>query len=183
MSVAGILRDGESRMKKTLEAASADFATLRTGRANPTLLDSLKVEYYGQTMPVTQLGTVSAPEARLLVITPWDKGALPAIEKAISKSDLGLNPSSDGVVIRLVIPPLTEERRKDFVKQLAHKAEAGRVALRNIRRDAIEHFKRDDEVTEDDEKRAEKDVQKLLDRYIMELDTLQKAKEAELLEV
>jgi ribosome recycling factor len=183
MSVASILRDAEARMKKTLEAEAADFATLRTGRANPALLDSLKVEYYGQSMPVTQLGNVIAQDARLLVITPWDKGALAAIEKAISKSDLGLNPSNDGVVIRLSIPPLTEERRKDFVKQLSHKAEAGRIALRNIRRDANEHFKRDDEVTEDDEKRAEKDVQKLLDRYIGELDTLQKTKEAELLEV
>jgi len=183
MSVSSILRDAEVRMKKTLESTGADFATLRTGRANPTLLDSLNVDYYGQAMPVAQLGTVTAPEARLLVITPWDKGALSAIEKAIMKSELGLTPNNDGVMIRLSIPVLTEERRKDFVKQLHHKAEAGRVALRNIRRDAIEHFKRDDEVTDDDEKRAEKDVQKLLDRFIGELDTLQKAKEAELLEV
>jgi ribosome recycling factor len=183
MSVSSILRDAETRMKKTIESAAHDFATLRTGRANPTLLDSLKVEYYGQMLPVNQLGTVSAPEARVLLITPWDKGALAAIEKGIQKSDLGLTPNNDGQNIRLNIPMLTEERRKDFVKQLAGKAEAGRVALRNIRRDAIEHFKKDDEVTDDDAKRAEKDVQKLLDKYVAELDTLWKQKEAELLEV
>jgi ribosome recycling factor len=169
-------------MKKTIESAQADFATLRTGRANPSLLDSLKVDYYGQQMPVNQLGTVTVPEPRVLIIQPWDRGALVAIEKAITKSDLGLSPNNDGIVIRLNIPPLTEQRRKDFVKQLAHKAEAGRVALRNIRRDAIEHGKKDDEITEDDVKRLEKDVQKLVDRYIAELDSLQKTKETELLE-
>lgn len=183
MSVSSILRDAETRMQKTIESAVHDFATLRTGRANPTLLDSLKVEYYGQMMPVNQLGTVSAPEARVLLITPWDKGALAAIEKGIMKSDLGLTPNNDGQNIRLNIPMLTEERRKDFVKQLAGKAEAGRVALRNIRRDAIEHFKKDEEVTDDDAKRAEKDVQKLLDKFVAELDSHWKSKEAELLEV
>jgi ribosome recycling factor len=183
MSVSTILRDAESRMKKSIESATTDFATLRTGRANPSLLDSLKVEYYGQLVPLNQVGNVTAPEARTLIITPWDKGALSAIEKAIMKSDLGMNPNNDGQQIRLNIPMLTEERRKDFVKQLANKAEAGRVALRNIRRDAIEQCKKDDEVTDDDAKRAEKDVQKLLDKYVAELDTLWKAKEAELLEV
>ncbi|MDX1934563.1 MAG: ribosome recycling factor [Capsulimonadales bacterium] len=182
MTPSDILRDAETRMKKTLESAQADFATLRTGRANPSLLDSLKIEYYGQQMPVNQLGTVTAPEPRVLVIQPWDRASLSAIEKAITKSDLGLSPNNDGVVIRLNIPPLTEQRRKDFVKQLANKAEAGRVALRNIRRDAIEHGKKDDEITEDDVKRLEKDVQKLLDRYVAELDSLQKTKETELLE-
>lgn len=183
MSIADVLKDAESRMKKSLEAAQHDFATLRTGRANPTLLDSLKVDYYGQTLPVNQLGTVSSPDARLLVIQPWDRGALGAIEKAIQKSDLGLTPANDGAAIRLAIPPLTEQRRKEFVKQLHGKAEAARVALRNIRRDANEHLKRDDELTDDQIKRAEKDVQKLADKYIAELDALQKAKEAELLEV
>ncbi len=182
MTPSDILRDAETRMKKTIESAQADFATLRTGRANPSLLDSLKVDYYGQQMPVNQLGTVTVPEPRVLIIQPWDRGALVAIEKAITKSDLGLSPNNDGIVIRLNIPPLTEQRRKDFVKQLAHKAEAGRVALRNIRRDAIEHGKKDDEITEDDVKRLEKDVQKLVDRYIAELDSLQKTKETELLE-
>lgn len=183
MSVADTLRDTETRMKKSVEAAQHDFATLRTGRANPVLLDSLKVEYYGQTMPVNQLGTVTAPEPRLLVIQPWDKGSLAPIEKAITKSDLGLTPTNDGVVIRLSVPPLTEERRKDFIKQLHQKAEAARVSVRNIRRDANDHLKRDETVTEDEEKRAEKDVQKLSDKYIAEIDSLQKAKEVELLEV
>lgn len=183
MSIADVLRDAESRMKKSIEAAQHDFATLRTGRANPALLDSLKVDYYGQTLPINQLGTVSAPDARLLVIQPWDRGALAAIEKAIQKSELGLTPANDGAAIRLPVPPLTEERRKDFVKQLHGKAEAARVALRNVRRDANEHLKRDAELTDDQIKRAEKDVQKLADKYIAELDALQKAKEAELLEV
>jgi ribosome recycling factor len=183
MSIADVLRDAESRMKKSIEAAQHDFATLRTGRANPALLDSLKVDYYGQTLPINQLGTVVAPDARLLVIQPWDRGALGAIEKAIQKSDLGLTPANDGQAIRLAVPPLTEERRKDFVKQLHSKAESARVALRNVRRDANEHLKRDTELTDDQIKRAEKDVQKLADKYIAELDALQKAKEAELLEV
>lgn len=183
MSVTDILRDAENRMKKSVDSASHDFATLRTGRANPTLLDSLKVDYYGQTMALTQLGSVTAPEARTLVIQAWDKGALPAIEKAISKSELGLSPNNDGSVIRLNIPPLTEERRRDFVKQLAGKAEAAKISVRNIRRDAIEQCKRDENVTDDEVKRAEKDVQKILDKYIAEIDSLQKSKEAELLEV
>ena len=183
MSVSEILSDAESRMKKSLDSANNDFATLRTGRANPSLLDNVRVEYYGQTMPINQLGGVTSPDPRLLLVDPWDKGALPAIAKAITNSNLGLTPNNDGQVIRLSIPQLTEERRKDFVKQLAGKGEAARVALRNIRRDAIEQFKRDEEVTDDDAKRAEKEVQKLLDRATAELEVLLKAKEAELLEV
>ena len=183
MSVASVLRDAETRMKKSVESAAQDFATLRTGRANPALLDALKVDYYGQQMPVAQLGTITASDARMLVIQAWDKGAVQAIEKAIQKSELGLTPAIDGTNIRLSIPPLTEQRRKDFVRQLHQKAEGGRISIRNIRRDAIDHLKKDDEVTEDEEKRAEKDVQKLLDKYIHELDTLAKSKEAELLEV
>lgn len=182
MTVSEILRDAESRMKKSIEAASADFATLRTGRANPSILDSVKVDYYGQPTPISQVGTISVPEPRTLIISPWDKGTLALIEKAIRNSNLGLSPNNDGQAIRLNIPPLTEERRKEFVKQLAQKTEAARVSLRNIRRDAIEQCKKDEEVTEDDAKRAEKDVQKLLDRYIADLEVLQKAKEAELLE-
>jgi len=182
MSVSSILKDTEGRMRKSIEAAQADFATLRTGRANPAILDAIKVDYYGQTMPINQLGTVVAPEARTLLITPWDKGALPLIEKAISNSNLGLTPNNDGATIRLNIPALTTERRKDFVKQLSQKAEAAKVALRNIRRDAIESAKKDEEVTEDEAKRAEKDIQKVLDTFMAELDTVQKAKETELLE-
>lgn len=183
MSIADILKDAESRMKKSVEAAQHDFATLRTGRANPTLLDALKVDYYGQSLPVNQLAAITAPDPRLIVIQPWDKGALAAIEKALQKSDLGLTPTSDGTVIRLAIPPLTEQRRKEFVKQLHHKAEAARVSVRNIRRDSNEHMRRDTELTDDAIKRAEKDVQKLADKYVAEVDALAKAKEAELLEV
>lgn len=183
MIIADVLKDAESRMKKSVEAAQHDFATLRTGRANPALLDALKVDYYGQSLPVNQLGAITSPDPRLIVIQPWDKGAIAAIEKALQKSDLGLTPSSDGNVIRLAIPPLTEQRRKEFVKQLHTKAEGARVSLRNIRRDSIEQMRRDAELTDDDKKRAEKDVQKLADKYVAEVDTLAKAKEAELLEV
>jgi ribosome recycling factor len=182
MSVASILKDAESRMRKSIEAAQADFATLRTGRANPAILDAIKVDYYGQSLPINQLGTVVAPEARTLLITPWDKGALPLIEKAISNSNVGLTPNNDGATIRLNIPALTTERRKEFVKQLSQKAEAAKVSLRNIRRDAIEAAKKDEEVTDDEAKRAEKDIQKILDTFMAELDTLQKSKETELLE-
>lgn len=182
MSIEDVLRDTESRLKKSVESAAQDFATLRTGRANPAILDSLKVEYYGQAMPLNQLANVSIPDAQMLLISPYDKGAIPMIEKAITKSDLGLTPASDGGVIRLRIPTLTEQRRKDFVKQLSGKGESGRVALRNIRRDANDQFKKDEEVTDDDAKRAEKEVQKLLDKYSAELDALLKTKEAELLE-
>jgi len=183
MSVSDIIQDMESRFKKTVEAARADFATLRTGRANASILDSFKIEYYGQPTALNQLAQIAVPEPRLLTSTPYDRTILGTIEKAILRSDLGLNPANDGQLIRLSIPPLTEERRRDLVKQLAHKAEASRVALRNIRRDANDHFKRDEAITDDEAKRAEKDVQKLLDRYMAEVDVLQKAKEAELLEV
>jgi ribosome recycling factor len=182
MTVAEILKDTETRMRKSIESAQADFATLRTGRANPALLDSLKVEYYGQLMPVNQLGTVTAPEPRVLLISPWDRAAIPIIERAISNSNLGLAPNNDGTSIRLNIPMLTQERRKEFVKQLAQKGEAGRVALRNIRRDAIETAKKDEEITDDEAKRAEKDVQKIVDRFMAELDAHLKQKETELLE-
>jgi ribosome recycling factor len=182
VSVSEILKDTEIRMKKSIESAQADFATLRTGRANPALLDSLKIDYYGQPTPVGQLGTVAAADARTLLITPWDKGTLSLIEKAISNSTLGLTPNNDGVAIRLNIPALTTERRKEFVKQLATKGEAARVSLRNIRRDANDALKKDEEVTDDDAKRAEKDVQKLLDRAIEQLESLLKGKETELLE-
>lgn len=182
MSVSDSLRDLDGRLKKSVEAAQHDFASLRTGRANPALLDAIKVDYYGTVMPINQLGTVTVPEARLLVIQPFDKGAMAAIEKAITKSDLGLTPNNDGIVIRLAIPPLTTERRKDFVKQLHQKGEAARVSVRNIRRDILDSMKRDEEMTDDDIKRAEKDVQKALDKTIAEIDALQKAKEAELME-
>jgi ribosome recycling factor len=182
VSVSAILKDTEVRMGKTLESTAADYATLRTGRANPAMLDGLKVDYYGSPMGVRDLANISSPEPRVLLIEPWDKAAMPLIEKAIMNSNLGLNPNNDGVRIRLNIPALTTERRKEFVKQLAGKAEAGRVALRNIRRDANEQLKKDEEVTEDEAKRAEKEVQKILDKYSAELEALEKAKESELLE-
>lgn len=182
MNVADILKDSDARMRKSIESAQADFNTLRAGRASPAMLDGLRVDYFGQPMPVNQLGTIVSPEPRVLLITPWDSSALPLIEKAIINSSLGLNPNNDGSTIRLNIPALTQERRKDFVKQLSQKTEAARVSLRNIRRDGIDAAKKDDELTEDDVKRVEKDIQKILDKFMGELDSLAKAKEQELLE-
>ncbi len=180
------LRDTETRMQKSLESTRHDLQAIRTGRANPALLERVEVDYYGSKMPLPQVATVTAPEARMLVIAPWDKGALPAIERAIQKSGLGLNPSSDGIIVRLIIPQLTEETRKGLIKNVHKRIEEGKVAVRNIRRDAIEHlrqFKKDGQIGEDEEKRTEGDVQKLTDRYIHDLDAMQKHKEEELLEV
>lgn len=182
MNVAEILKDADTRMRKSIESAQADFATLRAGRANPAMLDGLRIDYFGQSMPLNQLGTVVSPEPRVLLITPWDSSVLPLIEKAITNSSLGMNPNSDGSTIRLNIPPLTQERRKEFVKQLGGKTESARVSLRNIRREAIDTAKKDEELTEDDVKRVEKDVQKGLDRFIGELDVMAKNKEQELLQ-
>ncbi|MEI6916142.1 MAG: ribosome recycling factor [Armatimonadota bacterium] len=181
-----LLKDAEYRMGRAVEVAVEDFQTLRTGRANPTLLDHVVVDYHGTSMPVNQLGSVSAPEPRLLMISPWDKQALGMIEKAILISDLGLTPTNDGNVIRLQIPYLTEERRKDMVKQLHKRAEEHRVAVRNVRRDVNDKFKNQEkshELSEDECKRLQDQVQKLTDRFIDEIDRLQKHKEAELMEV
>ena len=182
MNVADILKDSDARMRKSIESAQADFNTLRAGRAVPAMLDGIRVDYFCQPMPVNQLETIVSPEPRVLLITPWDSSSLPLIEKAIINSSLGLNPNNDGSTIRLNIPALTQERRKDFVKQLSQKTEAARVSLRNIRRDGIDAAKKDDELTEDDVKRVEKDIQKILDKFMGELDALAKAKEQELLE-
>jgi ribosome recycling factor len=173
-------------MTKAVEAAQQDYSTIRTGRANPALLERVTVDYYGTSMPVNQLATISVPEPRLLVIAPWDKNAIPLIEKAITKSDLGLTPTSDGTVIRLTIPHLTEERRKELIKLLHKKAEEHRVAIRNIRRDANEELKRlekSGEAAEDEVRRAQEQIQKLTDKYIEQIDKLTQAKEAELMEV
>jgi len=181
-----LLRETETRMQKSIEVTRHDLAGIRTGRANPGLVEKVEVEYYGSRLPLTQVATVTAPEPRLLVIAPWDKQVIPAIERAILKSDLGLNPASDGNVIRLPVPQLTEETRRNLIKLVHKRIEEGKVAVRNIRREAIEHlraFKKDGEVAEDDEKRTEDQVQKQTDRCIHDLDQLQKAKEAELLEV
>jgi len=180
------LTDTEKRMQKAAEALSRELAAIRGGRARTSLVDHVKVEYYGSTMPLNQVATVSAPEARLLTIQPWDRQALSAIEKAIQKSDLGLNPSNDGHIIRLAIPPLTEERRKDLVRVVHKKVEEGRVAVRNVRRDCLEELRRlerEEHVPEDDERRAQEKLQKLTDRHIEDIERLGQEKEAELLEV
>ena len=180
------LKELESKMEKSLNSLMNEFATVRAGRANPAVLDSVKVEYYGAPTPITQLASVSVPEAHMIVIQPWDMNALKDIEKAINMSDLGINPNNDGKVIRLNFPPLTEERRKELVKDIKKMAEAGKVAVRNIRRDGMDIFKtmkKNNEITEDDVKTAEKDVQDLTDKYIKKVDTLLDAKEKELMAI
>ena len=180
------IADAEERMGKAIEALRRELSTIRTGRANPALVEHIRVDYYGTPTPLKQLATVMVPEARLLTIQPWDKGSLGAIEKAILKSDLGLNPSSDGAVIRLVIPQLTEDRRKELVRMVHKKVEDGRVAIRNIRRDAHEmlrDFRHEKEISEDQEFNAQEELQKVTDRFIAEADTLGEEKEQELLEV
>lgn len=181
-----LLQDSDIRMQKSIEATRHDLQAIRTGRANPALLERVEVEYYGSKMPLPQVATVTAPEARMLVISPWDRGALPAIERAIQKSGLGLNPSSDGSIVRLIIPQLTEETRKNLIRNVHKRVEEGKVAIRNIRREAIEHLrtlKKNGDIGEDEEKRTEAEVQKQTDRHSHELDNIQKSKEAELLEV
>ncbi len=176
----------ERRMKKTCESLITQLATIRAGRANAAVLDQISVEYYGVPTPVQQLATVATPDPRSLLITPWDRSALKPLEKAIQTSDLGINPQNDGKALRLVFPPLTEERRKDLVKQTKKYGEEAKVAIRNIRRDGIEKLKKQQkasEITEDDYKQAEKDVQKLTDDYIKELDKICANKEKELTEI
>ncbi|NLW24722.1 MAG: ribosome recycling factor [Clostridia bacterium] len=181
-----ILTDAEGRMKKTIDVLKKDFAGMRAGRANPAILEKVQVDYYGTPTPVNQLANITAPEARLLVIQPWDKTAISAIEKAILKSDLGLNPSSDGTVIRISIPQLTQERRKELVKSVKKKAEEARVSIRNIRRDAndeIKSLEKQKEISEDEAKKAQDDVQKITDKYIAEVDKITDNKEKEIMEV
>jgi ribosome recycling factor len=181
-----VLADSEIRMKKAVEAVERELAAIRTGHAHVGLVDHVMVEYFGSNLPMNQMGTVSAPEPRLLTIQPWDRNAMSAIEKAIQKSDLGLTPSNDGQVIRLAIPPLTEQRRKDLIKVVHSRVEDGRVAVRNVRRDGIEHVKKlvqSKEASEDQQHRAQDQLQKLTDRYVAAIDERGKGKEAELLEV
>ncbi len=181
-----VIADARSRMQKAIEAVRHEFASLRTGRASPTLLEQIRVDYYGVATPITQVATVTVPEPRLLVIAPWDKKMVKDIEKAILKSELGLMPSSDGTHVRVPIPPLTQERRKELAK-VAHKhAEEGRVAIRNVRREAkemIEDLEEEGDVSEDDSKRGLDELQKLTDKFIAEVDALLAAKEKEILEV
>lgn len=180
------LKSFEDRMKKTVAVLEDDFASVRVGRANPRVLDKITVDYFGTETPLNQVGNISVPEPRMLQIAPWDASTLKVIEKAIHASDLGLNPTNDGKVIRLVFPELTEERRKDLAKDVKKKGEDSKVAIRNIRRDANEALKKAEkakEITEDDLKRLEKDSQTLTDKYIAELDKRVEAKSKEIMTV
>lgn len=181
-----VVDDAELRMGKAIDALQRDLGSIRTGRASPSLVERLQVDYYGSTTPLNQLAGISVPEPRLLVIQPWDRGSMPAIEKAILKSELGLNPSNDGQVIRIAIPALTEERRKQLVKLVHGHVEEGKVALRNIRRDAMGNVKdllNQKLIGEDDERRAEQQVDELTKRFVSEADRVGKNKEMEVLEV
>lgn len=181
-----LLEDAKRRMDKSVEATLNEFNTVRTGRASAALLDRITVDYYGTPTPVKQLATISVPEPRMLTIQPFDPSSLKAIERAVMESDLGLTPSNDGKLIRLPIPALTEERRKELVKVVRHLAEEGRVAVRNIRRDCMHHLKelaREGEVGDDDERRAEERLQKLTDDHVHRIDELLKKKEEEIMEV
>lgn len=181
-----VMHEAEDKMIKSIEILRKEYSVLRAGRANPAILEKIQVEYYGTTTPINQLANISAPEPRLLSIQPWDKTAVPGIEKAILKSDLGLNPSSDGSVIRIVIPQLTQERRIELVKSIKKKAEETRVSIRNVRRDTndrIKSLEKTKTISEDDAKKAQEDVQKLTDKAIKDVDHVLELKEKEIMEV
>ncbi len=181
-----IKKDAESRMKKSVESLSVQFNKIRTGRAHPSILDGIMVSYYGNDTPLAQVGNVTVEDARTLAISPWEKNLVPDIEKAIMKSDLGLNPATNGGLIRVPMPPLTEETRKNFIKQARSEAENVRVAVRNIRRDALAHVKdllKDKEISEDDDRRAQDEIQKITDKFIATIDSHLAAKEKDLLEI
>ncbi|URI08682.1 ribosome recycling factor [Aquincola tertiaricarbonis] len=186
MTVADIKKTTEGKMAKSVEAYKAEVQKIRTGRAHPGILDQVQVEYYGSLVPISQVANVTLIDARTISVQPWEKGMGPKIEKAIRESDLGLNPASQGDLIRVPMPPLTEERRKDLTKVVRHASEDAKVAVRNLRRDANDQLKKlvkDKAISEDDERRAQDDVQKLTDRTIAEIDRLTQAKEAEILAV
>jgi ribosome recycling factor len=179
-------KDAEERMKKALDALRRDLLSIRTGRATPALIDRLPIEYYGTPTPLNQLATVSAPEARLLVVQPWDKGALAIIEKALQKSEMGFNPSNDGRLIRIPIPPLTEDRRREMVKMVKHKVEECRVSIRNIRRDALHDLKEmetEKMISEDEHKRGNEKIEDLVHKYVRQAEVIGEEKETEVLEV
>ena len=181
-----VLSEAKVRMVKSIEVLQRDLSGIRTGRATPMILDNIKIDYYGTQTPLKQIATISAPEARLLILQPWDNATLGDITKAIQKSDLGLNPSSDGHVIRLPIPPLSQERRKELVKSVHKRAEEGRVALRNVRRDSMDMLKdleKEKEISQDEHKRAQNKLQEITDGFIAQADQIAKDKETELLEV
>ena len=184
--VDAVLADTKEKMAKAIAHAREDFATVRTGRASPALIEKLKVDYYGTDVPLQQIAGITVPEAKLMVVTPYDKNALKGIEKAIQASDLGINPSNDGTVIRLVFPDLNEQRRKEMVKQVHHKAEEGKVAVRNVRRAArkdLEALEKDGEISSDELDRAEKDLEKVTHDHVAEIDRMLQTKEQELLSV
>lgn len=183
---ADVISKTRSTMEKSVDSLKKDFSKVRTGRASVSLLDDIRIDYYGTPTPLSQVGTLAVPEPRLITITPWEKKLLPDIEKAILKSDLGLNPSSDGILVRLAIPALTEDRRKEMSKSVKKMGEESKVALRNIRRDANESLKKLEkakEITEDDLKRGEKEVQDLTDQYVKKIDEVVAHKEKEIMEI
>ena len=176
----------EAKMEKRIEGYASELKTVRAGRANASVLDKVAIDYYGTMTPINQVGSISSPEPRMLVIQPWDASVLKEIEKAINISDIGIAPQNDGKVIRLNFPPLTEERRKELVKTVKKYSEEAKIQIRNVRRDAIENFKaqkKNGEITEDDLKEIEKDIQNLTDKYIKEIDSIDAAKEKEIIEV
>lgn len=180
------MQNTENKMNKAISALETDYAAIRAGRANPAILDKVMVEYYGAQTPISQVGTVSVPEARMIVIQPWDAGLLKDIEKAIQASDIGINPNNDGRVIRLNFPQLTEERRRELKKGISKRGEEAKVAIRNIRRDSLEVFKKqkkNNEITEDDLKDMEEKIQKLTDKFVKKIDEITAAKEKEIMEV
>ncbi|MDH5694353.1 MAG: ribosome recycling factor [Gammaproteobacteria bacterium] len=181
-----IMSDAESRMKKSIESFKKELAKIRTGRAHTSLLDTITVNYYGNDVPLSQTANIAVSDARTLSVTPWEKNMIQAIEKAIMMSDLGLNPATSGNVIRVPLPPLTEERRRDLTKVVRAEGESAKVAIRNIRRDVLGDFKelqKEKEITEDDERKAADRVQKLTDQYVAKVDDLLKVKEQELMEI
>ncbi len=184
--ISDVLLNSEEKMKKSVEVLRSELASIRTGRASPALIEHIKVEYAGVPTPIKQLASISAPEARLLVIQPWDRSSINEIGKAILKSDLGLNPTNDGSLIRITIPPLTEERRQELVRVVHKRVEEGRIAIRNLRREAMDELKRmekDKEISQDEHKRALDQLQKLTDSYIADAEQVRQDKEAELTEV
>jgi len=186
MEIPEVLSKAEAKMSKAVEILERELLGLRTGRASPALVENIRADYYGVPTPIKELASIAVPEARLLVIQPWDKNALPAIEKAILKSELGITPSNDGNVIRLVIPQLTEERRRDLVKLVRKRVEEGKVAIRNVRREALEKIRlaeKEKEISEDEARRFQDKLQKLTDGFIEDMDRLGQNKEAEIMEV
>jgi len=185
-AIEDFLADAKRRMDKSIEATHHEFNSVRTGRASPALLDRITIDYYGTPTPLKSLASISAPEARLLVVQPFDPGSIKNIERAVQESDLGLTPSNDGKIVRLPIPALTEERRRDLVKVVRRVAEDGKVAIRNVRRDIMQHLKElvvNGDVGDDEERRAEQQVQKITDEHTKSIDDLLKVKEAEIMEV